>query len=73
MRGQNVGKNDKPSVKWQTAAIDAPHVASTLMRMAGVEKVSIKKGDLPDGQVYLEITCTDLTVRARVLNQLGKR
>lgn len=67
-----MGKNGKPSVKWQTSAIDAPHLASTLVCMAGVEKVSIKKGDLPDGQVYLEITCTDLTVRAIVLNRLAK-
>lgn len=66
-------KNKLPKVKWQMPSAEVVAAAQSLMGL-GVVKTLIRRGaDLPDGHVYLEVTCIDRTQRAKVLNHLANR
>lgn len=65
--------NGKPKIKWQ---MSADRVVDTIheLRGMGVTEIRVHHGaDLPPDQVYLKVTCADLTERAKVLNKLAKR
>lgn len=65
-------KDKFPKVKWQMLSTKVVAVAQSLQGL-GVVKTLIKHGeDLPEGQVYLEVTCTDRTERAKVLSRLSQ-
>jgi len=61
-----------PKVKWQMPSAKVVAATQSLQGL-GVVKTLIRRGaDLPDGQVYLEVTCTDRTARAQVLSRLSQ-